>query len=138
MIPRSVQQAATGSQWLISRIPEDIDLDLSKITQEERRFHVCMFLSRRISSYGVLKKGALAETAEAFQIKYGGVRGIWNRYKKAIIEPEKYESDVPHCNGTPATKPQHKGVAGRKDWDMVLCTERRSPTPLQKSSCGHT
>ena len=62
---------------------------------------MCIFLSRRIKSYGVLKlnKGALAETAEAFKIKYGGVRGIWNRYKKAIVKPEKYILDVSQKKG---------------------------------------
>ena len=122
-VPRSVQQAAAGSQWSISRIPEDIDLDLSTLTQEEWWFHMCIFLSRRIKSYGVLKlnKGALAETAEAFKIKYGGVRGIWNRYKKAIVKPEKYILDVSQKKGTGLVRKYTVAQLNRRVMAVQFC-----------------
>ena len=59
-----------------------------------------IFLNRCIKSHGVIKDGALAGTAAAFQMKYSRVKGIWSRYKRAIVKPEKYKLIVSRKKGS--------------------------------------
>ena len=70
-----------------------VSMDIEKLTPEELRYQICMFLGKR-SNNGKLAKSALADAAESFGRKKGIVRQLWRTHKNAIVNPDKFKLDV--------------------------------------------
>ena len=58
-----------------------------------------MCLAKRVKANGKLDKTALADAAETFGRKKGGVRMLWSKHKSAIVSPGKFKLDVKHKKG---------------------------------------
>ena len=63
------------------------------LTPDEMRYQICMFLSQKLNN-GKLHKSALAQAAETFGRKKGGVRHLWRKHKNVIVNPDKFKLDV--------------------------------------------
>ena len=60
---------------------------------------MCMYLAKRVKANGKLDKTALADAAETFGCKTGGVWKLWSKHKSAIVSPDKFKLDVKHKKG---------------------------------------
>mmetsp|Transcript_8579 Transcript_8579/g.19249 ORF Transcript_8579/g.19249 Transcript_8579/m.19249 type:complete len:244 (+) Transcript_8579:61-792(+) len=96
-----------------------------KLTQKERRNQICLFLSKRVTKDDKLENGALDDAAEIFNCKKRCVRGVWTKYKNAIVYPDKYKLDVSRKKGT-GNKPKFTAAQVQAAVSGVPCRYRHS------------
>jgi len=99
--------------------------DPTKLTREEKRAGICLFLSDRITERGHPERGALDAAGKKFGYAKESVRGIWRRHKDAILFPDKYKLDVTRKKGT--------GCTGKYTASQIRAAVRKVPCQYRHS-----